>query len=146
LTIVTQLSSERMIFLEQNLKFHKGAYSVAVYLKKPEDALYVQRIWSNNENMRKYCDLHLVYAHPYHEIDNPMSKRFSFSYPVNYLRNIARKHATTDFILYIDVDFILPSTLSADTSNGKLMFDFLFFNLLSTLVNTIEKLTIHLDL
>jgi hypothetical protein len=121
LTIVTQLTSERIIFLEQNLKFHKGPYSVAVYLKKPQDALYIQQVWSNNENMRKYCDLHLVFAHPFHEDDNPMSKRFSFSYPVNYLRNIARKHARTEFILYTDVDFILPSTLAENIANGKLM-------------------------
>jgi hypothetical protein len=94
---------------------------VAVYLKKPEDALYVQKIWSNNENMRKYCDLHLVFAHKFHGVDSPLSNIFSFTYPVNYLRNIARKYARTEFILYIDIDFILPSNLLEYTSNGKLM-------------------------
>eukprot|EP01080_Neovahlkampfia_damariscottae_P012070 gene12070-5563_t len=121
LTIVTQLSSERMLFLEENLKRHKGSYSVAVYLKEPQDAMHVQQIWSNNAEMRKYCDLHLIYSHPYAEEDNPRAKRFSFHYPVNYLRNIARKYATTEFILYIDVDFVLPSTLAKDTENGKIV-------------------------
>ena len=110
-----------MIFLKKNVENHRGPYSVAVYLKKPEDIHEVEKYWADNELIRKYCTIHIVYAHQNREPDNHMFGRLSFTYPVNYLRNIARKYATTDFVMYIDIDFILTNNLHEQTKDGKLM-------------------------
>jgi hypothetical protein len=110
-----------MPFLQKNVENHRGPYSVAVYLKKPDEIYDIEKYWSNSELIRKYCTIHVVYAHQFKETDNPMFGRLSFTYPVNYLRNIARKYAITDFVMYIDIDFILTNNLYDDTKAGKLM-------------------------
>eukprot|EP01080_Neovahlkampfia_damariscottae_P011252 gene11252-4071_t len=121
LTIVSQLTIDRLKFLKKNVQNHRGPYSVSIYLKKPKDIYRVERYWANNELIRKYCTIHIVYAHEIKEPDNHMFGRLSFTYPINYLRNLAKKYSKTDFIMYIDIDFVLTNDLYEQTKNGKLI-------------------------
>ena len=122
LTIVTQLSVDRLEYLLKTSEIYKGPISASIFIQNFEEYKKLQKFWIENETFRKQTTIHLIFNLNFKEEDNPRSfeKYVPYSYPVNYLRNIARKYSKTNYILYIDCDFILPSNLYENIKNGKL--------------------------
>jgi glycosyltransferase-like protein LARGE len=95
-TLVAQLSLDRLHMVEQIVDHWKGPISFALYLTDPESQIFLE-YYENSALLRSRCDVgyHVVY------------KEGEF-YPVNFLRNLALDHATTEYVFLSDVDF-LPS-------------------------------------
>ncbi|GAB6020038.1 hypothetical protein CHUAL_002785 [Chamberlinius hualienensis] len=101
-TLVTQLSADRILMLE-TMAFHwTGPISAAIYASDAEALSLVDYIM-NSDGLRRRKDIgyHIVY------------KQFSDQalYPVNFLRNVAMDNAQTDYLFISDVDFIPKPTL-----------------------------------
>ncbi|KAM3966037.1 xylosyl- and glucuronyltransferase LARGE1 [Aphomia sociella] len=95
-TLVVQLSIDRLQFLERLVKFWEGPLSAAIYLSdcdvtKLENFI---RDWSDTLSTRTNIGYHLVFKHD------------SVHYPVNYLRNVALEHVNTPYVFLMDVDFV----------------------------------------
>eukprot|EP00092_Neocalanus_flemingeri_P000772 GFUD01000821.1.p1 GENE.GFUD01000821.1~~GFUD01000821.1.p1 ORF type:complete len:719 (-),score=183.27 GFUD01000821.1:221-2377(-) len=101
-TLVAQLSLDRLHMLEQIVNHWKGPISFALYLTDPESQNFLQ-FYENSALLKSRCDVgyHVVY------------KESDF-YPVNFLRNLALDHAVTEYVFLSDVDF-LPSLDMART-------------------------------
>jgi len=95
-TLVAQLSLDRILMVEQIVDHWKGPISFALYLTDPESQNFLE-YYENSALLKSRCDVgyHVVY------------KEGDF-YPVNFLRNLALDQATTDYVFLSDVDF-LPS-------------------------------------
>eukprot|EP01080_Neovahlkampfia_damariscottae_P001576 gene1576-12701_t len=122
LTIVTQLSVDRLEYLLKTTNIYNGPISASIYIQNFEEFKKLQKFWIENKSFRRFTTIHLVFNLNYKQLDNPRSgeKYVPYSYPVNYLRNIARKYSKTDYVLYIDCDFIVPSNLYDEIADGKL--------------------------
>uniref|UniRef100_A0A0M3JTP4 Glycosyltransferase-like protein LARGE (inferred by orthology to a C. elegans protein) n=1 Tax=Anisakis simplex TaxID=6269 RepID=A0A0M3JTP4_ANISI len=93
-TLVTQLSIDRLLLLESLLSYWNGPISVAFYLSDLELiqlADYFNE--SNLFNHRKNVAIHAVFKEGIH-------------YPINYLRNVALNASTTSHVFLVDVDFL----------------------------------------
>jgi hypothetical protein len=95
ITIVTQLSIERLPRLEMLLERWGGFISAAVYIKDVEEDMVTLNEFRQSEAVQKYVDIHLMFA-----------VEFMPDYPVNPLRNFALTRARTNFVLLLDVDLI----------------------------------------
>jgi len=95
-TLVAQLSLDRLLMVEQIVDHWKGPISFALYLTDPESQTFLE-YYENSALLKSRCDVgyHVVY------------KEGDY-YPVNFLRNLALDQATTEFVFLSDVDF-LPS-------------------------------------
>jgi len=95
-TLVAQLSVDRLHMLEQIVNHWKGPISFALYLTDPESQTFVE-FYDSSDLLKSRCDVgyHIVF------------KEGQF-YPVNYLRNIALDQAPTEYVFLSDIDF-LPS-------------------------------------
>ena len=99
ITSVTQLSADRLQRIQQIARVWKGPISAAVYAKKNnfEATRLMLSIWKKSKLVRTHVDLHLVSRDAYMD---------ATPYPINMLRNIAWKHARTDQLFLLDVDFV----------------------------------------
>ncbi|XP_003746329.1 LARGE xylosyl- and glucuronyltransferase 2 [Galendromus occidentalis] len=93
-TLVTQLSMDRLQMVEALCKHWSGPISLALYLSDSE----VQQFLSftlNSEvlSKRRNIGYHIVYR------DGPL-------YPVNHLRNVALDQADTPYVFLSDIDFL----------------------------------------
>jgi hypothetical protein len=122
LTIITQLSIDRLEYLIKIVNVYQGPVSTSIFIQHFEEYKILQREWMKNEGFRKYTTIHLIFNLQFKELDNPRSgeKYIPYSYPVNYLRNVARKYSTTDYVFYIDCDFMVPTYLYQTIQHGKL--------------------------
>lgn len=120
MTIAVQLSTDRLPLLLLNAKAYRGPISACIYLYNSEEYFVVQKFWGQYEHVRKFVSIHLVYARDPDPGDPFADQGPEYTYPVNYLRNVARKYVETDFVLYLDADFIVPENLYAETTNGKI--------------------------
>lgn len=117
---MTQLTIDRLPYLTRNVKSYNGPVSAAVYIRDEKDLEVLKKYWDETPIFKKHVTFHLVHRLK-DEPGNPRkSTRNAHFYPVNYLRNIARKHATTDYVLYLDCDFVLSKGLHKDITNGKI--------------------------
>ena len=93
-TLVTQLSLERLNMLMLLLKHWQGPISVVVYCSREEAVSFLQtKFWENYDQI----SIHVVY------------KQSNQSYyPINYLRNVAFTNSLTEYAFLCDVDF-MPS-------------------------------------
>ena len=122
LTIVTQLSSNRISQLWAQCKTFPGTISAAVHLGLYQEQSKPLSL-RNNANVKKAirnlsefhksverdasaCILDIVLVYEIHS-----EKRALLLYPVNQLRNIARLQARTELIALMDVDMLLSSKL-----------------------------------
>ena len=100
-TIVVQLSIDRLTTFEKLCQYWPGPISVAVFTSD-QDAeklpSFVQRSATLSE--RKNIGYHLVFQSSNTDI-----------FPINLLRNIALQQALTEFVFLCDVDFIPMSDL-----------------------------------
>ena len=96
-TLITQLTTNRILQLYSLLQHWDGPVSITLYGTEAEVwklTDYLDRVLS--ERKVSNVAIHIVY------------KREGYFYPVNYLRNVALKGVRTPYILIIDGDF-LPS-------------------------------------
>jgi len=96
-TLVAQLSMDRLHMVETLCSQWKGPMSLSLYLSDAEADQFV-KFAHNSEvlKLRTNVGFHLVY------------KEGDF-YPINYLRNVALKFAKTDNVFLSDIDFV-PGT------------------------------------
>ncbi|XP_068623154.1 xylosyl- and glucuronyltransferase LARGE2s-like [Battus philenor] len=95
-TLVLQLSMDRLQFLERLVKYWEGPLSAAIYLSDCEVTKFESfiRDWSDTLSSRRNIGYHLVF------------KQDSVHYPVNYLRNVALENVNTPYVFLMDVDFV----------------------------------------
>ena len=95
-TLVTQLSSDRIQILDSLIKKWEGPISISVYTTDYEAWQLSQFIHSSSllfERTTKNVGIHLVY------------KQGQF-YPINKLRNIALQWVSTPYVFLSDIDFL----------------------------------------
>ncbi|CAH2055874.1 unnamed protein product, partial [Iphiclides podalirius] len=95
-TLVLQLSMDRLQFLERLVKYWEGPLSAAIYLSDCEVTKFESfiRDWSGTLSSRRNIGYHLVFKHD------------AVHYPVNYLRNVALENVNTPYVFLMDVDFV----------------------------------------
>ncbi|XP_038078788.1 LARGE xylosyl- and glucuronyltransferase 2-A-like [Patiria miniata] len=103
LTLVTQVSLDRIDLLESALEHWQGPISVALFIptkssKTDNDhgwkRLYIKKKLRNS-HLQGRCNMVVVFA-----------KTSEDEYPVNYLRNLAIRQAKTKYIFLLDADFV----------------------------------------
>lgn len=115
-TLVAQLSMDRLQMLEAICKHWEGPISLALYMSDAEAQQFLRYAQASEVlKNRKNVGYHVVY------------KEGQF-YPVNLVRNVALKNANTPYVFLTDVDF-LPmyglydylrrSVVQMDMSNSK---------------------------
>lgn len=93
-TLVAQLSMDRLINIEPLARHFDGPISLALYMTDSEvDTFYSYVMESEVLRERRNIGYHIVY------------KDGSY-YPINILRNIALKQAVTPYVFLTDVDFL----------------------------------------
>ena len=93
-TLVAQLSMDRLQMIEPLCKHWEGPISLALYMSDSEvDLLYSYVTESDTLRDRRNIGYHIVY------------KDGSY-YPINILRNVALKQVTTPYVFLTDVDFL----------------------------------------
>ena len=126
-TLVTQLSFERLYMLEGQCNVWHGVISAAVYIALVQDKAVTVELNSNQDprltdmseilrqfeefhslaESKGFCKLDLILIS--HEVE---SVWLSALYPVNSMRNRALANARTDIVLLMDVDFWPSAELS----------------------------------
>ncbi|XP_072033911.1 xylosyl- and glucuronyltransferase LARGE1-like [Amphiura filiformis] len=93
-TLVAQLSMDRLQMLEAICKHWEGPISLALYMSDAEAQQFLRYALSSDVLMaRKNIGYHVVY------------KDGQF-YPVNFLRNTALRQVTTPYVFLSDIDFL----------------------------------------
>ena len=95
-TLVLQMSVDRLSMLELILSHWSGPVSAALYLTDAESQVFLD-LHSSSSQLNSRCNVgyHVVYKEGLH-------------YPVNFLRNLAMDRVQTKYVFLSDVDF-LPS-------------------------------------
>lgn len=115
-TLVAQLSMDRLQMLEAICKHWDGPMSLALYMSDAEAQQFLRYAQASEVlKNRKNIGYHIVY------------KEGQF-YPVNFLRNIALKNVNTPYVFLTDIDFLpmyglyeylRKSILQQDMANKK---------------------------
>eukprot|EP01080_Neovahlkampfia_damariscottae_P002426 gene2426-3137_t len=113
-TICIPITIERLNFIKLNSKYYDGPISISIYLKNKNELLKLKLFLKKNKEIRMNCTFHLIYQNEETNENPRKNDRPEYSFPINYLRNIARKYSNTNYILYLDGDFIVSSTLFND--------------------------------
>ncbi|KAM9312623.1 xylosyl- and glucuronyltransferase LARGE1 isoform 3-T3 [Gastrophryne carolinensis] len=93
-TLVAQLSMDRLQMLEAICKHWEGPISLALYLSDAEAQQFLRYAQGSEVLLnRRNVGYHIVY------------KEGQF-YPVNLLRNVAMKHVSTPYMFLSDIDFL----------------------------------------
>ncbi|RLW00174.1 hypothetical protein DV515_00009158 [Chloebia gouldiae] len=93
-TLVAQLSMDRLQMLEAICKHWDGPISLALYLSDAEAQQFLRYAQGSEVLMSRHnVGYHIVY------------KEGQF-YPVNLLRNVAMKHISTPYMFLSDIDFL----------------------------------------
>ncbi|KAJ8413107.1 hypothetical protein AAFF_G00106890 [Aldrovandia affinis] len=94
ITLVAQLSMDRLQMLEAICNHWEGPISLALYMSDAEAQQFLRYAQASEVlKNRKNVGYHIVY------------KEGQF-YPVNLLRNVALRHANTPYVFLTDVDFL----------------------------------------
>ncbi|XP_005089411.2 LARGE xylosyl- and glucuronyltransferase 1 [Aplysia californica] len=93
-TLVLQLSMDRLQMLEMICKHWEGPIAVALYMSDAEAQQFLRYAMGSETIMsRKNIGYHIVY-------------REGQFYPVNYLRNVAMSQVRTPYMFLSDIDFL----------------------------------------
>ena len=103
ITLVTQLSPDRLHRIQQLAKVWNGPISAAYYVGHDtyNGLQQLLSLWKTSELVRTHVDIHLVTLDAVgtvHESTPP--------YPINALRNLAWQYGRTNQLFLLDVDFI----------------------------------------
>ncbi|EGG13592.1 putative glycosyltransferase [Cavenderia fasciculata] len=98
ITIVTQVSVERLERIAWMADKWRAPISAAVYIKNDNEIHNVTSLINNSYSVTQFVDIHLLFAN-------------KTRYPVNTLRNLSIKKASTKWVLLMDADFIPPLDL-----------------------------------
>ncbi len=96
ISLVAQLSFDRIHMLIRLLEMWEGPVSAAIYMEESEVLQLMEFIHYMPVFQRTNLALHVVY------------KKGDFLYPINFLRNIAWNYSTTPYVFLNDVD-LMPS-------------------------------------
>jgi hypothetical protein len=99
--------------------------------KKDYDLLLEK--WTNNELIRKYVDIHIVY------------KNENYKYPINYLKWISKKYSTTKYSLIMDIDYYIPNQFKMYLNKVELKKDEIIFISVYKIVNNVKLLPNNFD-
>ena len=102
-TVLTQLSSDRIHSLKSLILSWDGPVSATVYTEDWLEIVAQLMQWIQGLN-RENIQIHMVI--PYGDY-----------YPVNYLRNVAQSNALTQFVFMVDVDFVTMSNMYFNLKN-----------------------------
>ncbi|XP_059161962.1 xylosyl- and glucuronyltransferase LARGE1-like [Physella acuta] len=93
-TLVLQLSMDRLQMLEMICKHWEGPIAIALYMSDAEAQQFLRYAMGSETIMsRKNIGYHIVY-------------REGQFYPVNYLRNVAMSQVKTPYMFLSDIDFL----------------------------------------
>ncbi|WAR01088.1 LARG2-like protein [Mya arenaria] len=93
-TLVAQLSMDRLQMLETICKHWEGPISLALYMSDAEAQQFLRYAQGSETLMnRKNIGYHVVFKDGQY-------------YPVNYLRNVAMQQVQTEFMFLSDIDFL----------------------------------------
>lgn len=101
-------------------RVYSGPISASIFLRSAQEYIQLQQEWQRNQDVQLHATIHVVFDHQWQEPDQPSGSQFSWTYPVNIMRNFARNHAKSMYILYLDADFVVPSDLHDQVYNGQL--------------------------
>lgn len=93
-TLVTQLSMDRLHMFMRLLDLWEGPISAAVYIKDQHMVQVLELLHNTSAFQRTNLALHIVY------------KKGDILYPINFLRNIAWNYSSTPYIFLNDVDLM----------------------------------------
>ncbi|KAI8052568.1 glycosyl-transferase for dystroglycan-domain-containing protein [Gilbertella persicaria] len=97
ITMATLVTYNRFKVLSRLASHYKGPVSAAIHVNDDDSKQQIltdlHKLYDENEDMRRYVDLHLV-------VDK-------FDRQFNMWRNVAKFFARTDYIMMLDVDFYL---------------------------------------
>eukprot|EP00164_Ancoracysta_twista_P002249 GFYU01002971.1.p1 GENE.GFYU01002971.1~~GFYU01002971.1.p1 ORF type:complete len:649 (+),score=146.51 GFYU01002971.1:144-2090(+) len=94
ISIISQLSVDRLVRLREMAKLWDGPLSATVYIKDPaSDLQAIEDLRNSIAAVEKNVDFHILYSD-------------KGPYPINTLRNVAIQHSRTKYVFLLDVDFI----------------------------------------
>jgi len=113
-TLCTQLTPERLHYLEYIAQTWRGPISAVIYVgfrfERGQDMQRITKFWDNGrEEVRSHVDLHLVYddKKPWFasgsDVDNNLGQN---PYPINLLRQISVDAARTEWVYLTEADMI----------------------------------------
>ncbi|XP_037086454.1 LARGE xylosyl- and glucuronyltransferase 1-like [Pollicipes pollicipes] len=93
-TLVAQLSMDRLQMVEALCRHWQGPVSLAVYMSDAEAQVFLQYVQDSDVlRQRTNVGYHVVY-------------KDGTYYPVNYLRNVALREVNTPYVFLADIDFL----------------------------------------
>ena len=98
-TLLTQLSANRMPSLQRLILSWEGPISAAIYTSDISNVTEFFTNWLKSVN-RQNVQIHLV-------------EQYNIWYPVNVMRNVAQDNAMTQYVFMLDVDFLAMPNLYA---------------------------------
>ncbi len=96
-SMVTQLSFDRIHMLKRLLELWEGPISAALYVEENSTLELLELIHNTSVFQRTNLAIHVVY------------KKRDLLYPINFLRNVAWNYSNTPFVFLNDID-LLPCT------------------------------------
>mmetsp|Transcript_8918 Transcript_8918/g.26712 ORF Transcript_8918/g.26712 Transcript_8918/m.26712 type:complete len:624 (-) Transcript_8918:135-2006(-) len=109
-TVCTQLTVDRLERLEALAKTFAGPISAAMYLgfrgNITEEMDVLLQFWESSTVLQRHVDLHVVFddKKPWYAVGVNDCFHGLNPYPINFLRQFAVEHATTEWILYLEAD------------------------------------------
>eukprot|EP01103_Thecamoeba_quadrilineata_P008913 TRINITY_DN1861_c0_g1_i4.p1 TRINITY_DN1861_c0_g1~~TRINITY_DN1861_c0_g1_i4.p1 ORF type:complete len:295 (-),score=47.63 TRINITY_DN1861_c0_g1_i4:152-1036(-) len=99
LTLLTHFSLKTLPAIIKTLVLWNAPAMAAVYIYDEKEIEKLHKIYQQNQLLRKWVDIHLVFAN-------------GTGYPINVLRNEAIFQSRTEFVLMLDPDFLPSPDLS----------------------------------
>jgi len=98
-TLITQVSVDRLLRIKDMADSWAGPISAAVYVKNGTEELpIIDELFQSTDSVRKFVDFHVLFAN-------------KTRYPVNNLRNMALVNSRTSWIMILDADFVTSQNM-----------------------------------
>ena len=110
ITLVTQLTEDRLELLEETARFWRGSITAALLVfqeNRNETLKKIGKLYKASKYLSKFAVIHII-------IEDINMNEDSIKYPVNYLRKFAMNATTTEYLFYVDAD--ISPTFSHDAA------------------------------